>query len=127
MSGMPTPEQMVAVVQAYVAAFAAGDVDAVVALFAEDATVEDPVGTPPKRGLAEIRAFYAGSMATGARLELLGDPRCAADYIAFPFAVKLEWQGSRQVIEVIDTFRLDASGKITEMRAFFGPANMKSA
>jgi len=127
MSGMPTPEQMVAVVQAYVAAFAAGDVDAVVALFAEDATVEDPVGTPPKRGLAEIRAFYAGSMATGARLELLGDPRCAADYVAFPFAVKLEWQGSRQVIEVIDTFRLDASGKITEMRAFFGPANMKSA
>lgn len=124
---MPTPEHMTAVVHAYVAGFANGDLDALVSLFAEEATVEDPVGTPPKRGLTEIRAFYAQSLATGAKLELLGDPRCAADYAAFPFAVKLEWGGRRQVIEVIDTFRFDAEGKIAEMRAFFGPANMKSA
>lgn len=124
---MPTPEQMVAAVHAYVDGFEQGDLDAIVGLFADDATVEDPVGTPPKRGLAEIRPFYAGSLATGAKLELLGDPRCAADYVAFPFAVKLEWDGRRQIIEVIDTFRFDEAGKITEMRAFFGPANMKSA
>lgn len=124
---MPTSEQMLGLVRDYVDAFDKGDPDAVTALFAEDATVEDPVGTPAKRGHAEIRAFYAGSMATGAKLELLGDPRCAADYVAFPFAVKLEWQGRKQVIEVIDTFRVNDAGKITEMRAFFGPANMKSA
>ncbi len=124
---MPTPEQMVAAVHAYVDGFEQGDLDAIVGLFADDATVEDPVGTPPKRGLAEIRPFYAGSLATGAKLELLGDPRCAGDYVAFPFAVKLEWDGRRQIIEVIDTFRFDEAGKITEMRAFFGPANMKSA
>ena len=124
---MPAPEQMAAAVHAYVDGFERGDLDAIVGLFADDATVEDPVGTPPKRGLAEIRAFYAGSLATGAKLELLGDPRCAGDYVAFPFAVKLEWDGRRQIIEVIDTFRFDEAGKITEMRAFFGPANMKSA
>lgn len=124
---MPTPEQMIAAVEGYVAGFEAGDVEAIVSLFADNATVEDPVGTEPKRGLDEIRAFYAVSVGTGARLELLGDPRCAADYVAFPFAVKLEWQGRRQIIEVIDTFRIDDAGKITEMRAFFGPANMKSA
>ena len=124
---MPSAEHMTAVVYAYVAGFAAGDLEALVSLFAEDATVEDPVGTPLKRGLAQVRAFYAQSLATGAKLELLGDPRCAGDYAAFPFAVKLEWDGSRQTIEVIDTFRFDADGKIAEMRAFFGPANMKSA
>lgn len=124
---MPAPEHMAAAVHAYVDGFERGDLDAIVGLFADDATVEDPVGTPPKRGLAEIRAFYAGSLATGAKLELLGDPRCAGDYAAFPFAVKLEWDGRRQIIEVIDTFRFDEAGKITEMRAFFGPANMKSA
>jgi len=118
---------MVAVVHAYVDGFDRGDPDAIAALFAEEATVEDPVGTPPRRGAEDIRAFYARSTATGAKLELLGAPRCAGDYVAFPFAVKLDWQGRRQVIEVIDTFRFDASGKITEMRAFFGPANMKSA
>jgi len=124
---MPTTEQMVAIVNAYVDGFERGDGEALAALFAENATVEDPVGTEPKRGIAEIREFYAASIATGAKLELLGEPRCAADYVAFPFAVKLEWQGRKQVIEVIDTFRIDADGRIAEMRAFFGPANMKSA
>lgn len=124
---MASAETMVAVVHSYVDGFERGDLDALVSLFAPDATVEDPVGTPPKRGIDEIRDFYAVSVATGAKLELLGEPRCAADYVAFPFAVKLEWQGKRQVIEVIDTFRINDDGKITEMRAFFGPANMKSA
>lgn len=124
---MPTTEQLLAAVDGYVSGFAVGDVEAIVSLFAEDATVEDPVGTEPKRGRDAIRAFYAVSVGTGAKLELLGDPRCAADFVAFPFAVKLEWQGKRQVIEVIDTFRINDDGKITEMRAFFGPANMKSA
>lgn len=124
---MAIAETMVAVVHAYVDGFERGDLDALVSLFAPDATVEDPVGTPPKRGIDEIRDFYAVSIATGAKLELLGEPRCAANYVAFPFAVKLEWQGKRQIIEVIDTFRINDDGKITEMRAFFGPANMKSA
>ena len=124
---MPTTEQMTAAVHAYVAGFAASDPDAIAALFAEDATVEDPVGTPMKVGKEEIRTFYAFSTGTGAKLELLGDPRCAADYVAFPFAVLLDWQGNKSRIEVIDTFRINDAGKITEMRAFWGPANMKSA
>lgn len=122
---MPSTEQMIAAVQGYVAGFAAGDPDTIIALFADDATVEDPVGTPIKRGRAEISDFYTGSMATGAKLELLGEPRCAGDTVAFPFAVKLEWGGQKSVIEVIDTFRLDDDGKIVEMRAFWGAENMK--
>ena len=124
---MPSAEQMIAAVHAYVDGFERSDPVAIIALFAENATVEDPVGTPQKRGLAEISEFYTGSMSTGAKLELLGDPRCAADYVAFPFAVKLEFGGQKTVIEVIDTFRIDDDGKIAEMRAYWGPANMKSA
>jgi steroid Delta-isomerase len=124
---MPDATQMTAVVHAYVDGFARGDADALADLFAEGATIEDPVGTPIKRGRAEIREFYAFSTTTGAKLELLGDPRCAGDCVAFPFAVKLDFGGQKSVIEVIDTFRIDANGKITEMRAFWGPANMKSA
>jgi steroid Delta-isomerase len=123
---MPTTEQKLAAVHGYVDAFAKGDAEAVVALFDSNATVEDPVGTPIKRGHDEIRAFYAGSMATGAKLELYGTPRCAADYVAFDFGVKLEWQGQKTVIDVIDTFRLDDEGKIVEMRAYWGPENMKA-
>lgn len=123
---MPTTEQKLAAVHGYVDAFARGDAEAAVALFADDATVEDPLGTPIKRGHDEIRAFYQGSMATGAKLELQGEPRCAADYVAFAFAVRLEWQGQKSVIKVIDTFRLNDDGKITEMRAYWGPENMKA-
>lgn len=123
---MPTTQQKLAAVHGYVDAFARGDAEAAVALFADDATVEDPLGTPIKRGHDEIRAFYQGSMATGAKLELQGEPRCAADYVAFAFAVRLEWQGQTSVIEVIDTFRLNDHGKITEMRAYWGPENMKA-
>ncbi len=124
---MPTTEQKLAAVHGYIAAFEAGSADAVIALFAQDATVEDPLGTPIKRGHAEIRDFYATSMATGAKLTLEGAPRFAADYVAFPFTVTLEWGGQTSVIEVIDTFRLNDDGKIIEMRAYWGPENMKSA
>jgi steroid Delta-isomerase len=123
---MPTTEQKLAAVHGYVAAFEKGDAAAAATLFAEDATVEDPLGTPIKRGHAEILEFYTSSMATGAKLELQGDPRCAGDYVAFAFAVKLDWGGQTSVIDVIDTFRLNDAGKVTEMRAYWGPENMKA-
>ena len=124
---MPTPEAMTAVVHAYVEAFARGDAAMVAALFADDASVEDPVGTPPRRGKAAIAEFYRASMATGAKLTLDSPVRAAADHAAFAFHVDLDWDGVRQRIDVIDLFRFDAVGKITEKRAFFGPANMGKA
>lgn len=115
----------IAAVHAYVDGFAHADAEAIAELFADNATVEDPVGTPIKAGKDEILEFYRFSMATGAKLELLGDPRCAGDSVAFPFAVKLDHEGAKMVIEVIDTFRFDEAGKVLEMRAFWGPGNVK--
>lgn len=122
---MITDEHKIATVQAYLDGFARADAPMIADLFADDATIEDPIGTPIRRGKAEIREFYTYSTSTGARLELLGDPRCAGDSVAFAFAVKLEHEGHRSVIEVIDTFRFDDAGKVVEMRAFWGPGNVK--
>jgi steroid delta-isomerase len=121
---MATPEQMSAAVQGYVDAFDKGDPEAVVALFAEDATVEDPVGTPLKVGHAAIREFYTASMATGAKLRLDGPIRLATEYAAFAFQVQLTMDGKDLTVDVIDTFKFNADGKVTEMRAYFGPSNM---
>ncbi|QKS01409.1 SgcJ/EcaC family oxidoreductase [Sphingomonas sp. CL5.1] len=121
---MPSHEDKVRVVETYIAAFAKGDPEAVVALFAEDATVEDPVGSPARHGRDAIRAFYVASMATGAKLTLEGPVRTAADYAAFAFSVTLNYGGEKRV-DVIDTFRFDDAGKVIEMRAYFGPANMQ--
>ncbi len=114
-------------VEAYIAAYGRGDLDGVVAVFAEHAIVEDPVGSPPLVGKAAIRDFMAVGIAMGAKLTLEGPIRCAGDFAAFPFVVTLDIEGRATRIEVIDVFRFDADGKVAEMRAFFGPENMKSS
>jgi steroid delta-isomerase len=113
---MPTPEQMAAAVHAYVEAFDKADPELAVAIFAADAEIEDPIGTPLK--------FYTESMATGAKLILDGPIRIAGDYAAFAFHVPLHFDGRDMRIDVIDTFKFNDAGKVIEMKAYFGPTNM---
>lgn len=121
---MPDPAKMEAAVHAYVAAFEAGSADQVAALYAQDATVEDPIGSPIHAGREAIRAFYAESMKTGAKLKLEGPVRVAGDYAVFPFSVNLNYDGGPKRIDVIDTFRFNEANEVVEMRAFWGPTNM---
>ena len=114
-------------VEAYISAYGRGDLDGVVGVFAEHATAEDPVGSPPLAGKPAIRDFMAVGIAMGAQLTLEGPIRCAGDYAAFPFVVTLDIEGQATRIEVIDIFRFDDDGKVVEMRAFFGPENIKPA
>ncbi|MBS0293047.1 MAG: nuclear transport factor 2 family protein [Proteobacteria bacterium] len=124
---MVSAETMHAVVHRYIAALNAGDLEAITALYAMDATVEDPVGTPPHQGQAAIRAFYAQSLAMKLQVTLEGPVRAAAHEAAFSFCVRLHWQGRDMVIRPIDVFRFDEAGKIVAMRAIFGPENMTEA
>jgi steroid Delta-isomerase len=121
---MTSPERMNETVQAYIAAFDRGDAEAVADLFAADARVEDPLGSPPKIGREAILDFYTESMRTGARLRLEGPVRCVNDVAAFAFSVHLTHQGAAMRIDVIDTFRFDSAGKITAMTAYFGESNI---
>ena len=120
---MPTSEQMIGAVHAYVDAFERADAEAAVALFAEDASVEDPVGTPPKVGTEAIREFYTHSMGTGAKLHLQGPIRIGEDYAAFAFQVRLKMGETDATVDVIDVFRFDKAGKVRTMEAYFGPTN----
>jgi steroid Delta-isomerase len=119
---MHSPQQMCDVVTAYINAFGAEDLDAIVALFADNAEVHDPVGSDPHKGINAIRAFYGNAVAMKAKLSQQGPTRIASDYAAFAFTVTLP---TGQRIDVIDTFKFDAVGKVIEMRAYFGPLNMR--
>ncbi len=121
---MPSPEQMEAAVHTYVEAFAKGDPELAVGIFADNAVIEDPIGTEPRVGKAAIREFYTQSMATGATLHLAGPVRVAAAHAAFAMQVRLHWDGKDMAIDVIDTFAFDDAGKVKEMKAYFGPGNM---
>ena len=121
---MPDLTKMEAAIHEYVAAFDAGSADRVAALYAVDATCEDPIGSPVLHGREAIRAFYVESMKTGAKLKLEGPVRLAGDYAVFPFSVNLHWDGTDKRVDVIDTFRFNDDSEVTEMRAFWGPSNM---
>ena len=121
---MPDPIKMEAAVHEYVAAFDAASPERVAALFAPDATVEDPIGTPPHIGHDAILGFYTASMQTGAKLRLEGPVRIAGEYAAFAFSVLLHMEGNDMHVDVIDTFRFNDANEVIEMKAYFGPTNM---
>ena len=119
-------EDKIQAVATYISSFSNGNVEAIVGLYADDATIEDPVGTPLRSGIDAVREFYTGAIGNGARLELAGTPRCAGDSVAFPFRAIINMNGNPAHIEIIDVFRFNEEGKVVEMKAYWGPENMKA-
>jgi steroid delta-isomerase len=130
-AAMSNPQQkMKDAMQAYIDAFNRVDPDGIVALYADDATVEDPVGTPPKSGRKAIAEFYAYAIKSGARLKLAAPIRGShGNSAAMAFDVELNMpQGdktARAVIRVIDVMTFNEDGKFSSMRAFWGPSDME--
>lgn len=127
---MISQQQMKEAMQAYIDAFNRVDVDAIVALYADDATVEDPVGSPLKSGRKAIAEFYAYAIKSGAKLKLAAPIRGShGNSAAMAFDVELNMpQGdktARAVIRVIDVMTFDDAGKFSSMRAFWGPSDME--
>ena len=111
--------------QSYIDLYNKDDLEGVVGLYGETATVEDPVGTPPKSGKQAIREFYKFAMTTGARLSLVAPIRAShGNSAAMAFDVKLNYQGNAMIIRVIDVMTFDAAGKFASMKAYWGPDDM---
>ena len=127
---MTLDEKMLGAVQAYFDLFNTGDGVGIAGLFSDAAEIHDPVGTPPKIGKAEITAFYAMATRAGSRLEQMGPVRLAGNEAAFPFrchvkaiksedkAVDVELPTGPMIIDIIDVFQFDNSGKIVKMQAY---------
>lgn len=119
---MPNPAEMKTALQAYIEAFNSVNVSAVVALYADDATVEDPVGTPVKRGRDEITAFYRDAIATGAQLELLAPiVGSHGNSAAMAFRAVV----GALTIHIVDVMTFNSAGKFATMQAFWGPDDMR--
>jgi len=118
--------QMKQAMQAYIDLYNRDDLEGVVGLYADDATVEDPVGKPVMSGKAKIRDFYKYAMSTGARLKLAAPIRAShGNSAAMAFDVTLTMPEGRLLIRVIDVMTFDAQGKFSSMRAFWGPSDME--
>ena len=122
---MISEEQVRATLARYVELVGAGDMDGILALYAEDARVEEPVGKPAHVGIEAISRFYReglGRLDATARLD--GAIRATRGCGAVPFCVDLDWAGQARTIEVIDVMEFDADGRIRCMKAYWGEANM---
>lgn len=109
-------EAKIAVVNRYVEAFDKADLEIIRDMYADDAVVEDPVGSEPHVGLEAILGFYEGALASGAKLQLTGEVRCAGNTVAFPFKVIMPGME----IAPIDVFEFNAEGKVQSMKAYWG-------
>lgn len=101
----------------YVSLVGDEDVDALMALFADDCTVEDPVGTEPRVGRDAVREFYATLPPMDVTAELAGPVHASADSKTAAFPFEIDTGGS--VINVIDVMTFDDDGKISSMTAYW--------
>jgi steroid delta-isomerase len=124
---MPTPDDLRTLVEEYVQAMSTNDKAAYVALFAEDATIEDPVGSGVHTGHDEIGAFWDMVRGLSETITLIptGPVRVSGDELAFPMQAVSDVGGTKMVVDIIDVFAVDDDRKITSMRAFWDMAEMR--
>lgn len=125
---LPGEAAMKAALRAYVERTNAGDAAGLVALFAPDATIEDPVGSPLKRG-EEIRRWFADAVAFATRITPVAPIRGShANEAALAFDVEFTPRGGERLrIRSLDVCTFDSGGLITSLRAFWGPDDIGPA
>jgi steroid delta-isomerase len=121
---MPSPEEIRRVIETYVERMCESDVDGILDLYAEDATAEDPVGGTIQRGREALGSFYAGT-APHLQVEITGPIRVSGRECAVPLLAELTMNDNKLYVDVIDVMTFGDDGKITSMRAFWNPAEMR--
>ena len=120
---MSLSEQITEAVQTYLASLEKGDLEGLMSLFADDCWIEDPVGSERKVGRDAVRSFYAAAIEMNLTMTLESEIRIAGNEAAFPFRLVAETPSGRLVVRPIDVMTFDDDGRITSMRAYFGPTN----
>lgn len=120
-----TDQHIADVMQAYVTAMSGDDVGQVLALYDQDAVVEDPVGSEPFVGIEAIRGFYTESIGVVARMELEGNPRVRGNHGVCAMLAYPKGAEDSMLIETLDVMEFNEDGKITRMTAYWGDSNIR--
>jgi steroid delta-isomerase len=120
---MATADDYAATVNRYLELLATGGADEITALYTDDATIEDPVGSDVRRGRGAVHEFYAAieNLSKEAELVML---RAAGNEVAFWWRMTVNAGESRTRLEPISVMTFDDDAKITSMRAFWSPADV---
>lgn len=104
-----------------------GDLEGILALYADDASIEDPIGSELRVGKDAIRAFYESS-AGSVTMKRSGPVRVAGSEAAAPLVVLMGPEGEQQqALDIISVMVFREDGKIDSMRAFWSYDAMRPA
>jgi steroid delta-isomerase len=105
----------------YQETFSTDDREGWLALFADDAVLEDPVGTPPHEGRAAIAAFWddVHGRASEATVRMVQGPAVCAGEAAWAFQLMVRLGEKSYLVDIVDHGTFDADGRITGIRAFW--------
>ena len=124
---MVSAEHVESMVHRYLELVASGTADEIAALYADDATVEDPVGGGEVHiGRHAIAGFYRNIESIPRETEMLALRVCGHE-AAFMFAITVgAGEGARMRIEPIDVMQFNSDGEIASMKAYWSPANVST-
>jgi steroid delta-isomerase len=126
----PGPDHMREIFDRYRALMGAGDLDGIVALFARDATWEEPVGTIVERGREAIRARYAAALeSNGGRVGMVADGavRVAGHHAVGLSIATVIASGVTMLIETANAIACNEQGEVTEMKIYVDPTGFRNA
>lgn len=116
------PAALESFVKRYLDTVAGGSAAEVAALYADDATLEDPVGSGEVHiGRQAIEGFYKNMEAAGDISTELLQFRPGGHEAAFLFAITV---GGAMRIEPMEIMTFDAEGNITSMKAYWSAADI---
>jgi steroid Delta-isomerase len=120
---MPSAEQITQTVNRYLELLGKGQADDISALYADDATVEDPVGGEVHIGRQAIRGFYSNVENIKSQTEVM-TLRALGSEAAFYWTLTVDLGNGWMRIEIISVMLFDDEGKIAAMKAYWGPDNV---
>ena len=122
---MPSVEEIKKVVESYVDLVANGKPEQVADLYAEGATVEDPIGADVRSTRDSIVEFYGVIAAMDKTTAELHWSKIAGDTAVFEFTLITEAGGSAFKITPVDIMVFDDNCKITSMRAVWSQEDLQ--
>ncbi len=120
---MATPEDNAKTVNRYLELASQGRADDIAELYADDGTVEDPVGGEVHIGRQAIRGFYDSLPSNGASADVV-TLRALGNEVAFYWALTIDLGENKMRIDIISVMTFNDDGKIATMKAYWTPENV---
>jgi len=107
--------------QQYIDHFNANDLESLLGLFAETASLEEPVGSIPIEGEEAIRQSYSRVVNGDTKIKLLTPIRGSHSHSgAMAIEIETNVKGQQALIQAIEIMSFDEFGKIMNLQVYWG-------